>query len=405
MKTYNFISEIKIDGLTKASASFENPITSKLKFVFTDDQPNGNGKGIPQSAFAGLIKSGVFMPLKMAQGGIAPDHSGAVPLGVISDLSEVPSDGKNPAQLVGEAVLWSEERPEDVNFIKSSYASGNKLNISWEVLYSDSSTDDNGIEWYQDPIVQGATLVGIPAYEGRTPVLSVASLDEAAVWTRAYIDNLPDSAFLYIEPGGTKEEGKTVPRSLRHFPYKDANGKIDLPHLRNALARIPQSNVPQEAKDKAIKKAQRLLAGQKAEGSSMDENLNQEALEEQIETLKTTVSTLQGKLTEYETELASLREYKDTVEREKAEAALLKARLEAFASSGIVPTAEEIEAKKAYWLKLDEETFNFLVSELSSKKETPKTDSASLEVPDTLSKTDSKDPLEIVRKGLKEKRG
>lgn len=60
-------------------------------------------------------------------------------------------------------------------------------------------------------------------------------------WDVAYVNDLPDSAFLYIEPGGKKDEdGKTVPRNLRHFPYRDASGKIDLPHLRNAIARLAQ---------------------------------------------------------------------------------------------------------------------------------------------------------------------
>jgi phage head maturation protease len=50
------------------------------------------------------------------------------------------------------------------------------------------------------------------------------------------INDLPDSAFAYIEPGGKKDEdGKTVPRSKRHFPIHDAA------HVRNALARVPQS--------------------------------------------------------------------------------------------------------------------------------------------------------------------
>lgn len=82
-----------------------------------------------------------------------------------------------------------------------------------------------------------------------------------AVWTTAYVNALPDSAFLYIEPGGEKDsEGKTTPRSLRHFPYKDASGAVDLPHLRNALARIPQSNLPQDVKDRLTAKAQAILA-------------------------------------------------------------------------------------------------------------------------------------------------
>jgi len=54
--------------------------------------------------------------------------------------------------------------------------------------------------------------------------------------TGADKNDLPDDAFAYIEPGGSKDaSGKTVPRSLRHFPIHDA------PHVRNALARAPQS--------------------------------------------------------------------------------------------------------------------------------------------------------------------
>ncbi len=80
-----------------------------------------------------------------------------------------------------------------------------------------------------------------------------------AVWSTAEVNNLPDSSFLYVSPGGQKDdEGKTVPRSLRHFPYKNADGGIDLPHLRNAIARIPQSDVPN--KDALQARAQRLLA-------------------------------------------------------------------------------------------------------------------------------------------------
>jgi HK97 family phage prohead protease len=60
-----------------------------------------------------------------------------------------------------------------------------------------------------------------------------------AVWSTAYMNNLPDSAFAAIEGGGKKDdEGKTVPRSLRHYPHHDVNGKLDLVHLRNALSRI-----------------------------------------------------------------------------------------------------------------------------------------------------------------------
>lgn len=81
-----------------------------------------------------------------------------------------------------------------------------------------------------------------------------------AAWDTAYINDLPDSCFLYVEAGGKKDsEGKTTPRSLRHFPVKDAQGNVDGPHLRNALSRIPQSNLPASVKEQATAKARRML--------------------------------------------------------------------------------------------------------------------------------------------------
>lgn len=96
-----------------------------------------------------------------------------------------------------------------------------------------------------------------------------------AVWSTATVNDLPDSSFLYVEPGGKKDaDGKTTPRTLRHFPYKDASGKVDLPHLRNALARIPGSGVKDSIKEVLTSRARRLLksaGGGGAEKSSSEE--------------------------------------------------------------------------------------------------------------------------------------
>lgn len=98
-----------------------------------------------------------------------------------------------------------------------------------------------------------------------SPVMRGASPDTGTVWakqrdaeakdtwTTVYQNNLPDSAFALIEGGGKKDEsGKTVPRSLRHFPHHDAAGKVDEAHVRNALGRIPQSTVSDADKAKAL---------------------------------------------------------------------------------------------------------------------------------------------------------
>jgi HK97 family phage prohead protease len=57
------------------------------------------------------------------------------------------------------------------------------------------------------------------------------------------INDLPDSAFAYIEPGGEKDSGgKTTPRSKRHFPVHDKA------HAQNALARMSSSPFGDKAK-------------------------------------------------------------------------------------------------------------------------------------------------------------
>lgn len=62
--------------------------------------------------------------------------------------------------------------------------------------------------------------------------------ETAAKWTTAYINKLPNSAFIIIEPA--YRQGKTDNKNARHLPYKDDKGKVDLPHLRNAAARCGQ---------------------------------------------------------------------------------------------------------------------------------------------------------------------
>lgn len=95
-----------------------------------------------------------------------------------------------------------------------------------------------------------------------------ATENERATWSQAFINDLPDSSFLFIEPGGTKDsEGKTSPRSLRHFPVKDGSGNIDMPHLRNALARIPQSSLSPAVKAQCTAKAQRMMASMQGANS------------------------------------------------------------------------------------------------------------------------------------------
>ncbi len=75
--------------------------------------------------------------------------------------------------------------------------------------------------------------------------LEATSPIDKARWATAYINDLPDSAFLLVESGGKKDaDGCTTPRTLRHFPVRDADGKLDVAHVREAVGRIPQAKIP-----------------------------------------------------------------------------------------------------------------------------------------------------------------
>jgi HK97 family phage prohead protease len=63
----------------------------------------------------------------------------------------------------------------------------------------------------------------------------MAHVEQRAPMPTADQNDLPDSAFAYIEPGGTRDSsGRTTPRNLRHFPIHDKA------HADNAAARIAQ---------------------------------------------------------------------------------------------------------------------------------------------------------------------
>ena len=133
----------------------------------------------------------------------------------------------------------------------------------------------------------GDTIKGLILYEislvdrpaNPQAVFSVIKRDEIekAKWTTAFINNLPDAAFAVIESGGKKDDtGKTEPRSLRHLPHHNAsvksaseNSSVDIPHLRNALARLPQTKLSSDLKKKAYnhlaKHAKALLESWKIE--------------------------------------------------------------------------------------------------------------------------------------------
>ena len=320
--TATFITQLQPNP--EAFAAKNNPTLSLMEFIFTDDKPNANKQGIPESAFANIINTGTLMPIKMSEGGISPGHAGTLPLGVISSLEKKPAEDRN--LIVGKAALWSKERPEDVQMIKEAYAAGKPLNISWEVLYTETEVDENGITWLIDPTVRAATFVGVPAYDGRTHLISVASKD------------------LKIE------------ENMNELETKLADAETKKTEAETKLAKA-ESDVTKLTSDLATANA----------------------------------------------ELTSLRDFKAKTEQAQAEAALLSSRLAKFAEAGLTYKPEEVDAKKAMWLKMDEEAFNYMVSEMKALASVKGAEASKTEppIPASVTNTTPKNTIEIVREGLK----
>lgn len=169
----NVVKLIKEGEDTYSEASYNvalNPLLNWMKFVLLDDLPNGNKQRIPKDEFESIIKTGINMPIKVSAGEISPGHTEAFPIGVITNLMVEEN------KIIGLAALWSTERPDDVKLLLDKYKKGEPLNISWELFYKEAvKNEEEEVEDLHGVTLTAATLVGIPAYKGRTNVFSMAS--------------------------------------------------------------------------------------------------------------------------------------------------------------------------------------------------------------------------------------
>jgi len=96
------------------------------------------------------------------------------------------------------------------------------------------------------------------------PINELATASAKAAMTSASINDLPDSAFAYIEPGGSKDAEGRPPESLRHFPVHDRA------HADNAAVRIAQgAEFGKQALPK-VRAAQEKFGSKVTESSSLD---------------------------------------------------------------------------------------------------------------------------------------
>lgn len=413
-----------------------NPEVTWAKFVLTDDMPNGNNQRIPFEEFDNIIKTGTYMPVKMYEGSIE-NHEDSKPLGVITNIrkEEIP----NGHRLIALAVLWGSERPADIEYIKHVMEERGEVNVSWEIKYGKKELEANGIQALRDLLLKAVAIVKTPAYEGRTRFLAIAA--KADLWSPAYIEELPDSSFLYIKEGTDVNSGDTAFNKTRLFPIKDATGMIDISRLEEVINSIENTGIPESDKEgvrnqiNSIKN--RIESGESlyyiSFGEELPENTNTEDYElETLEQLKQTLEEREASLanalaaveenkikfselaeqfskikTENETmgaELAELREFKASIEGVKAREESLANIKSKFMEAGIEKEEDYFTKSADLLLNLDANELEFMIQELAAFAKEAEASLRNTTVPNlTLNDQHSIDVKELA-KALKERK-
>ena len=367
-------------GEAAASAMATDQVVTWAKFILTDDKPNVNGQRVPEEEFDNLIRTGNHKPVKMALGEIKDGHEDAKPIGVITNLIK---DGN---KVIALAALWDHERSEDVSHVKDLVKSGKPVNVSWEILYGNSRIK-NGISDLLDIVLKAVTIVGMPAYAGRTQLLAVA----AKKWSPAYIAGLPDSSFMLIEKDGS-----------RYFAFRDDSGKIDpirfpvileeaanAPLPQNALKSIRHQVTKLNAMIMSDASIQELLAGEE-DFITEEQKLETKDLEIKISDLEAKLAVANDKLASKETELVTaqeqfnlastnlkaleeevvpLREFKLVAEVAAQRDSKLSAIKTKFGSLGLEKSDEYFSENADKLLGLDDNGLDFMLQEMVAFKD------------------------------------
>lgn len=156
-------------GMMTATASSYHPLQSTLTFVFTDFLPNANRQGVPVEEAQNVIDTGLHMPVKLKLSGEnAAGHYKAKPIGPITAM-RLEGD-----RIIGEAIVWRDEFPTEVEFLETASAEEGGVQFSWELYHHGDYVDQSGVQWLTGIVTAGIAIVDVPAYRGRTPLLSIA---------------------------------------------------------------------------------------------------------------------------------------------------------------------------------------------------------------------------------------
>jgi hypothetical protein len=216
-----------------------NPLLTTIKFIFADDQGNENRQGIMAEDFDEIINTAANMPIKMRYlGNAAGGHPGSVPIGHITKMEkEVSGNGVN--QLIAWAVLYTDEYPNEINFLRDAFNKGEGPGISWELLYGDSIVD-KGIQWLKGIITKAATFVRAPAYGKRTALLALAQTAEQN--TPDFVQDLVTLAREYASDISVQGGKSMTEEEIQKLQEEVAAAKAEAERLTAANAELIATN-------------------------------------------------------------------------------------------------------------------------------------------------------------------
>jgi len=136
------------------------------------------------------------------------------------------------------------QRVQSIFFAKEKMWDENKIR-DWLLLHPHYMAPAGVSAHLQTPLRERGKMGRDEKSKVDKPKIEEPRKIEERIWTRQYVNGLPDSAFAIVY--------KENDRPARKFPHHQANGNIDLPHLRNANARLPQSEIPERYKRQAMR--------------------------------------------------------------------------------------------------------------------------------------------------------
>lgn len=257
-----------------------------------------------------------------------------------------------PVLLMMEGVLIveaSETAPEPIFEPKEGQNTDGGEKMDEKAKFEALPSDQKIALWYE---LEFGEAEGLEEGKALLEEVQVAQLKE---WTRQWINRLPNGSFAVIEPAYLK--GETEDKRCRHLPHHGPGGggtrnvNLDLPHLRNALARANQikpvttSISVEELREKAmnhLEKHKSVLKTYKTteEVNQMDEKEVQKLTEERDQ-LKVQLAEAQEHIKGLETELEETRNKLAEVSQKLREAEVDKAWKEALEQGKVLPAEEE----------------------------------------------------------------